>query len=197
MAENESFIVAELERGKRDPSDVLAAFDAIRKRLATEHEVATEAIVLVRPNSIPKTSSGKIQRHACRRQFLDESLAVIEQYISWLEPTKEVNSPKAPSLRATARLARQRPLGENFSAAIDQTENFQLKLFRQSLIMFRRIAKERAGNLTLDTNIVELGLDSLERMEIVSSLEEAFGARFPEQVLPTIETCREVIRGNS
>ena len=30
-------------------------------------------------------------------------------------------------------------------------------------------------------------------MEIVSSLEEAFGARFPEQVLPTIETCREVI----
>ena len=56
----------------------------------------------------------------------------------------------------------------------------------------RRIAKERAGNLTLDTNIVELGLDSLERMEIVSSLEEAFGARFPEQVLPTIETCREV-----
>ena len=56
----------------------------------------------------------------------------------------------------------------------------------------RRIAKERAGHLTLDTNIVELGLDSLERMEIVASLEEAFGARFPEQVLPLIETCREV-----
>ncbi|MFM8805249.1 MAG: aminotransferase class I/II-fold pyridoxal phosphate-dependent enzyme, partial [Planctomycetia bacterium] len=31
-----------------------------------------------------------------------------------------------------------------------------------------------------------------ERMEIVASLEEAFGARFPEQVLPQIETCREV-----
>jgi 8-amino-7-oxononanoate synthase len=29
-------------------------------------------------------------------------------------------------------------------------------------------------------------------MEIVASLEEAFGARFPEQVLPQIETCREV-----
>ena len=29
-------------------------------------------------------------------------------------------------------------------------------------------------------------------MEIVTSLEEAFGARFPEQVLPQIETCREV-----
>jgi 8-amino-7-oxononanoate synthase len=29
-------------------------------------------------------------------------------------------------------------------------------------------------------------------MDIVASLEEAFGARFPEQVLPQIETCREV-----
>ena len=57
----------------------------------------------------------------------------------------------------------------------------------------RSIAKERAGNLTLDSNIVELGLDSLERMEIVTGLEETYGGRFPEQVLPQIETCREVV----
>ena len=178
-------IVAELERGKREEADVLAAFDAIRKRLATEHEVATEAIVLVRPNSIPKTSSGKIQRHACRRQFSDESLAVIEQYISWLESTKETSSPEPP------RLARQRPLGEN-SRGHRPDRELPTEVVQTVFDHVQRIAKERAGNLTLDTNIVELGLDSLERMEIVSSLEEAFGARFPEQVLPTIETCREV-----
>ncbi|MGI9447459.1 MAG: aminotransferase class I/II-fold pyridoxal phosphate-dependent enzyme, partial [Pirellulales bacterium] len=178
-------IVAELERGKRDEADILDAFDAIRKRLATEHEVATEAIVLVRPNSIPKTSSGKIQRHACRRQFSDESLAVIEQYISWLEPVKETSSPEAP------RLARQRPLGET-SGGHRPNRELPTEVTQTVFEHVRRIAKERAGNLTLDTNIVELGLDSLERMEIVSSLEEAFGARFPEQVLPTIETCREV-----
>ncbi len=179
-------IVAELERGKREEADVLAAFDAIRKRLATEHEVATEAIVLVRPNSIPKTSSGKIQRHACRRQFSDGSLSVIEQYISWLEPNKDTSSPETP------RLARQRPLGETSHGHRPDRE-LPTEVVQTVFEHVRRIAKERAGNLTLDTNIVELGLDSLERMEIVSSLEEAFGARFPEQVLPTIETCREVI----
>ena len=179
-------IVAELERGKREEAEVLAAFDAIRKRLATEHEVATEAIVLVRPNSIPKTSSGKIQRHACRRQFSDGSLSVIEQYISWLEPTKDTSSPEPP------RLARQRPLGETSHGHRPDRE-LPTEVVQTVFEHVRRIAKERAGNLTLDTNIVELGLDSLERMEIVSSLEEAFGARFPEQVLPTIETCREVI----
>ena len=182
-------VVAELERGKREKADVLTAFEAIRKRLAVEHEVAAEAIVLVRPNSIPKTSSGKIQRHACKRQFLDETLSVIEQNIGWLNQAADVAT-SAP-VPETPRLARQRPVGETARGHRPDRE-LPTEVVQTVFDHVRRIAKDRAGGLTLDTNIVELGLDSLERMEIVSSLEEAFGARFPEQVLPTIETCREV-----
>jgi 8-amino-7-oxononanoate synthase/acyl carrier protein len=178
-------VVAEVERGRREPAEITAAFEAIRKRLATEHELAVEAIVLVRPNSVPKTSSGKIQRHACKRQFLDGTLEVVDQHIGWLQPAVPAPGSEQP------RLARQRPVGEGSRtgrAARDLPQEVVQAVFDH----VRRIAKERAGNLTLDTNIVELGLDSLERMEIVTSLEEAFGARFPEQVLPQIETCREV-----
>ena len=51
----------------------------------------------------------------------------------------------------------------------------------------------QAKSLTLDTNIVtDLGLDSLERLQIASSLEETYGGRFPEDVLAEIETVREV-----
>ena len=46
-------------------------------RLAIEHEVALEALVMVRPNSIAKTSSGKIQRQACRAGYLDGTLAYV------------------------------------------------------------------------------------------------------------------------
>ena len=56
-----------------------------------------------------------------------------------------------------------------------------------------RIAKERARGLTLDTSILELGLDSLERMEILAAIEERFGGRFPEEMLPQLETCRDVV----
>jgi acyl-coenzyme A synthetase/AMP-(fatty) acid ligase len=35
---------------------------------------------LIKPASIPKTSSGKIQRHACRQGFLKETLAVVGQW---------------------------------------------------------------------------------------------------------------------
>ena len=41
-------------------------FDAIRRAVAAEHELRVDAIVLIKAGSIPKTSSGKIQRHACR-----------------------------------------------------------------------------------------------------------------------------------
>ncbi len=57
----------------------------------------------------------------------------------------------------------------------------------------RRIAKDRAAELDLDSTISELGLDSLERMEILASLEERFGGRFPEDVMPELETCRQVL----
>ena len=179
-------VVAELERGRRDRAEIVAAFEKIRSRLAREHEVSAEAIVFVRPNSVPKTSSGKIQRHACRRQFLEGTLEVVEQSIGWLQPAE----PQKP-IPEMPRLARQRPVGEVARAHRPDRELPQ-EIVQTVFEHVRRIAKERAGNLTLDTNIVELGLDSLERMEIVASLEEAFGARFQEQVLPLIETCREV-----
>jgi 8-amino-7-oxononanoate synthase len=57
----------------------------------------------------------------------------------------------------------------------------------------RLIARERADGLTLDTVISEIGLDSLERMEILASLEERFGGRFPEEILQDLETCRQVV----
>lgn len=179
-------VVAEVERGRRDATEFTVAFEAIRKRLATEHELAVEGLVLVRPNSVPKTSSGKIQRHACKRQFLDGSLEVVEQHIGWLQ---QAAAPATGS--GQPRLARQRPVGE---ASRSQRADRELpqEIVEAVYEHVRQIAKERAGHLTLDTNIVELGLDSLERMEIVASLEETFGARFPEQVLPQIETCREV-----
>jgi 8-amino-7-oxononanoate synthase len=189
-------VVAELERGKRDSGDIAASFDAIRKRLAVEHEVALEAIVMVRPNSIAKTSSGKIQRHACKRQFLEGTLEVVEQHVGWMQaghaPAASAAGESASRPAGEApRLARMRPVGEA-SRALRPDRELPQDVVDTVFDHVRRIAKERAGDLTLDTNIVELGLDSLERMEIVASLEEAFGGRFPEQVLPQIETCREV-----
>ena len=57
--------------GARAAADIVAA---IRARIAEEHELAVHEIVLVRPRKIPLTSSGKLQRRACRALYLDGAL---------------------------------------------------------------------------------------------------------------------------
>jgi acyl-CoA synthetase (AMP-forming)/AMP-acid ligase II len=49
----------------------------MRQAVAEEHGLQAYAILLLRAGSIPKTSSGKVQRHACRAAYLDQSLLVV------------------------------------------------------------------------------------------------------------------------
>jgi acyl-CoA synthetase (AMP-forming)/AMP-acid ligase II len=52
--------------------------NAVRRAVAEQHDVRVQAVVLLKTGHIPKTSSGKIQRHACRAGFLADSLDVLE-----------------------------------------------------------------------------------------------------------------------
>ena len=65
-------VVAELEREYRteDPARLEAVTRAVRRAIAEEHDLTVEDLVLIRPASIPKTSSGKVQRAACRASLL-------------------------------------------------------------------------------------------------------------------------------
>jgi len=47
---------------------------AIQRAVADEHELQVHKVVLLKAGSIAKTSSGKIQRHVCRKALLTSSL---------------------------------------------------------------------------------------------------------------------------
>mgnify|MGYP000615519390 CR=1 FL=1 len=53
---------------------------AIRYAVSEQHDIQTHVILLLKPGSIPKTSSGKIQRNACRSGFVDGSLNVLAKW---------------------------------------------------------------------------------------------------------------------
>lgn len=55
-------------------------FSRIRQEIATNHELQVATIVLLKTGSIPKTSSGKITRNACRQDFLDNKLEAIASW---------------------------------------------------------------------------------------------------------------------
>ena len=47
---------------------------SIRRQISQNHDLQTHSILLLKPGSLPKTSSGKIQRHACRADFLAQKM---------------------------------------------------------------------------------------------------------------------------
>lgn len=77
-------IVAEVERShlRNLPGD--AVLDAIRRAVATEHQVQVSAIQLLKPMHLPKTSSGKVQRYLCRAKFLEQNFETVGE---WRLPT--------------------------------------------------------------------------------------------------------------
>lgn len=75
--EEQLVIVQEVARSYLRKLDADAVVGDIVEALTAEHQLKTHAVVLVKPGSIPKTSSGKIQRYACREGFLDSSLQVV------------------------------------------------------------------------------------------------------------------------
>jgi len=70
-------IVQEVERSYLRKLDVDEVLGNIRQAVTAEHALQIYTTVLVKPGSIPKTSSGKIQRYACRKAFLDSNLSAI------------------------------------------------------------------------------------------------------------------------
>jgi acyl-CoA synthetase (AMP-forming)/AMP-acid ligase II len=70
-------IVQEVERSHRNKLDVDEIAGGIREAVAEEHGLSVSDVVLVRPGSIPKTTSGKIQRRLTRALWLNGDLAAM------------------------------------------------------------------------------------------------------------------------
>jgi 8-amino-7-oxononanoate synthase/acyl carrier protein len=200
--EQKLVIILELERHQR--AEAAQVIGAIRRDVAREHGLVVDSIVLVRAGNIPKTSSGKIQRHACRDAFLDRSLEVVAEWHR-AESDGPVAAPSAPRLvptsedRSLGKAAEQHPpeaaRGPSTSNSSHAAARWQTLEATAEIVLdvVRSIGKDRTVGLELDSSIVELGLDSLERMEIVAALEDHFGGRLPDQVIAEMYTCREVV----
>ncbi len=71
--DGEERLVVMSEVDPRHQPDALAApavVRAIRRAVAEQHDLHVHHVALLKPGGVAKTSSGKLQRHACRAQFL-------------------------------------------------------------------------------------------------------------------------------
>jgi acyl-CoA synthetase (AMP-forming)/AMP-acid ligase II len=79
-------IVQEVERTALRQFDAQAVIKAICRAVATNHMAEVHAVLLLKTGSIPKTTSGKVQRRLCRTKFLDQSLNAVA---AWERPPEQ------------------------------------------------------------------------------------------------------------
>ena len=151
----ERLVVAQELEHRRQP-DYAAVIDTIRATLAEEFEVQLFAIQLVKAGSIPKTSSGKIQRNLCREKFLRHEFEVLAE---WRAST-EFETEFTPADGA---------LDLSGAEAIEEW-------LRAQLAGMLRID---AVSLEMNRPLTHYGIDSLRAIEIMHSLETSLGVSLP------------------
>ena len=76
-------VVQEIERRYIRKLDAEGVIGSIRQSVSREHEIQAYAVVLLKTASLPKTTSGKIQRHLCREHFIQGSLKVVAKCVGY------------------------------------------------------------------------------------------------------------------
>jgi natural product biosynthesis luciferase-like monooxygenase protein len=91
-------LVHELTRRAYRSIDTAAVMAAIRRAVVEAHEIDVAAIVLVKPASLPRTTSGKLQRTRARALFLAGELETTAEWRAATDAARRQNrepSPKA------------------------------------------------------------------------------------------------------
>ena len=170
-------IAQEIERTALKNIDTDAAMLAIRQAVADTFDIQTHAICLLRPATLPKTSSGKVQRGLCRDYYLQNQL---KQVAAWAR----TNSPSPIDPAVTMN-----------SPPLTQTELQQWLVTR--LAAHLQVPPEA---IALDQPLARLGLDSMTAVAISGELSERLCQSVSPTLVydyPTIQTLAQHVLGAS
>ena len=139
-------VAAEISRRaqKQQPLEVL--IEQIRAVIAEVHHEAPAVVLLLEPGSLPKTSSGKLQRSACAAQWREGSLPCVAA----LAPANTA----APHPQATVA---EQPLAERIA-----------QLWRDHL-------KLGALDVLVNASFFSLGGNSIQAIQMVAELRDELG----------------------
>jgi 8-amino-7-oxononanoate synthase len=174
------------EVARNGDADFAAALHACREAVLAEHGLSLHTIVLVRSGTIPKTSSGKVQRRACRMAFVAGDLKVlVKLHREAVEGSQAASTIPGKSLCGSGSLATAAtvPSRASFSSVLAAVCQHAIALGGAAL-----------SDVTPETPLTALGLDSLQRVELAAGLEKTFVCRLPDKEFNPAQTLGELAR---
>ena len=154
--DGEERLVVVQETERNTSADYEEILNAVREAIAEEYEINVYAVLLVKAGGVPRTSSGKIQRRACREMFLSDRFEPLAQ---WRES-------------ATAQRLPQIPASLEKPRSVEDIEDWlRTQLANKTGLNISRIDIEQP--------ITHYGIDSLATIELMHDIETALGLVIP------------------
>ena len=175
----------EVESRPDDPAALLAS---LRTAVLEQHEVTPHAVLLLKRATIAKTTSGKIQRQACRRDFLDLGLTIL---------AASVARDDAAAAAAHSHTDTPSASGEIFDAsAADRRERVTAAI---ADALGEVIGQRISGTDATGHRLADLGLDYPRLVRAIGTLEQRLGARVDLGALltdPRVDTLTAQLLGD-
>ncbi|WP_110970558.1 AMP-binding protein [Pseudomonas huaxiensis] len=167
-------LVQEIKRTALRSFDSVLTANAIRRAVLSEVEAPIEYILFVKPNQVLRTSSGKVQRAACRQAACNGALECVGQW--------SANGQDFPLNMGPATAQGLRCLSA------------QTVLQGQLLESIRLFSNTPLDQIDMSRPMLHYGLDSMAMHHIALALEEVAGLPVSAKDLQLAATIDEVVR---
>jgi len=178
--EEQLVIVPELQ-SRKAPDNAEEIISAIRSSIAREYEVQVYGVVLIKPGSIPKTTSGKIQRRAACADFLADNLEVVASSVLDISDFVEIENRLTREILLAAELEERQPLLEAYlwqqvnRRGIHSPANSQSRLKATEEEFSIHFSASGKTQDIIDRPLSSFGLDSLRIFELKNQIESDLG----------------------
>ncbi|CAM9681411.1 unnamed protein product, partial [Hapterophycus canaliculatus] len=197
-------IVAEVQHAGQDfDGESLAA--EIRKAVSIEHGASLAVVRLLRPRTIPKTTSGKIARALCKKAHASGALDG-DTVFMWGN-----DSMKTATAETDAQAERDEAPWSG-GGGMEESKSFRGEgggrgcpaemavsdILAGVQFEVGRILKADVSAIPTDAPLGALGLDSMEAMQLMALLEDRFSVKMPDDVMlepdTTLTTLAPIIK---
>ncbi|MBI4852599.1 MAG: AMP-binding protein [Acidobacteria bacterium] len=201
--EEKIVIVAEVDSKSLKELKINALLESIHFEIVNEFQVEIRAIVLIEQGTICKTSSGKLQRRACHKLFLEGALSQIAAWTSECHLTSnlDVNN-------YLDNLAAKMPVStlidstsKKFINTVSKENNIVSKDFIKQWI--KEWTSKKTGieikDIQMDKEFTHYGFDSLAGVTMAQDLEDVLGFPIPPTITwdyPTLNKATDYIYEN-
>src|SRR5207344_1172464 len=146
---------------RKKQADLSQILGAIRQAVGEAHEIRLFSVVLIPSGALPKTSSGKVQRNACKQKFVQGELPTLA------ESTLADDSLSPEPLP----LARETLFAKDLSARVTFLEGYLIQLVAYTM-------KQPLDATARSRTLVRLGIDSLMAFNLLAKIEAETGITF-------------------